>query len=123
MQRTITSKADIIELIDAFYIKVRQDELIGFFFEQIVQVNWEKHLPVMYEFWDNIVFSTGHYQGNPMGAHFKIHAISPMKAEHFQRWLSLFFETVDEHFTGENADLIKRRAESIAYIMQAKIVT
>lgn len=123
MQREIAAKADIIELIDAFYAKVRQDKLISFFFNDIAKVQWEKHLPKMYDFWDNIVFSTGHYQGNPMDAHFKLHAISAMKAEHFQRWLSLFFETVDEHFTGANADLIKRRAESIAYIMQAKIVT
>jgi hemoglobin len=122
MQRIITSKADIIELIDAFYVKVRRDELIGFFFERIVRVDWEKHLLVMYDFWDNIVFSTGQYQGNPMDAHFKLHAKSQMREEHFQRWLSLFFETVDAHFTGEKADLIKRRAESITYIMQAKIV-
>jgi hemoglobin len=122
MQREIASKADIIELIDAFYTKVKQDDLIGFFFHDIVKVHWEQHLPVMYDFWDNIVFSSGSYQGNPMDAHFKLHAKSPMKAAHFERWLSLFFETVDEHFTGANADLIKRRAESIAYIMQTKII-
>jgi hemoglobin len=42
--------------------------------------------------------------------------------EHFEHWISLFHATVDELFHGENAELIKDRAQTIAAIMVTKIV-
>ncbi len=42
--------------------------------------------------------------------------------EHFQRWILLFNETVDELFKGEKAELIKQRALSISTVMQIKIL-
>ena len=59
MKKDITSKADIEMLVNRFYDKVKVDDLIGYFFTKVVQVNWDKHLPVMYRFWDNALFFTG----------------------------------------------------------------
>jgi len=41
--------------------------------------------------------------------------------EHFQKWLLLFTETVDQLFEGEKAELAKQRATSIATVMQIKM--
>jgi len=122
MKKDIEDRNDIELLINSFYDKVKQDAIIGLFFTEVVQVNWEKHLPVMYNFWENIVFQTGSYNGNPMDKHLELNKKSLITMEHFQRWILLFNETVDELFLGTNSELIKQRALSIATVMQIKIL-
>jgi len=122
MKKDIEDRKDIELLINSFYDKVKQDAIIGSFFTEVVQVNWEKHLPVMYNFWENIVFQTGSYNGNPIDKHLELNKKSLITMEHFQRWILLFNETVDELFLGTNSELIKQRALSIATVMQIKIL-
>jgi hemoglobin len=115
----ISSRKEIEIIVNAFYDKVKEDVLIGTMFSH---VNWEKHLPLMYDFWDNVLFYTGNYTGNPMVKHMMAHGQNPMTSEHFDRWLTLFYTTVDERYSGNNASLLKERAKSIALIMQIKIL-
>jgi hemoglobin len=68
--KDIVSQDDIQVLVNSFYDKVKTSE-IGFFFEEIAKVNWEKHLPKMYIFWESVLFATVKFDGNPMGAHFQ----------------------------------------------------
>lgn len=120
--KDITSRTHIAELVDAFYAKVKSDEVIGYLFNDVAKVNWPEHLPKMYDFWENIIFYTGNYNGNPMAVHRELHAKSTMSEEHFARWLKLFTETVDEHYDGEKASEIKHRAKNIASVMQYKTI-
>lgn len=122
MKRDIETVEDIKKLIDAFYKKVIRDPLIGYVFTDIIRVNWEKHLPVMYSFWENMLFSTGSYSGNPMELHKHIHQLSLLRAEQFDQWVKLFHTTADELFSGEKTELAKERARSIAAIMKIKIL-
>jgi hemoglobin len=121
MKTDIENRADVEHLINTFYDKVKQDNVIGFIFNDVAKVNWEKHLPVMYDFWENIIFYTNTYSGNPMKVHMHLSQRTPLTREHFQRWLQLFTETVDELFEGGKANIAKEKAISIATIMQAKI--
>ncbi len=121
MKPDITCRADIEKIVREFYDKVRKDELIGFFFSDVVPVNWETHLPVMCSFWENVLFYTGEYEGNPIDAHRKIHLQYPTNAAHFQRWLQLFYEIIDASFSGPNADKMKGHSLAIANVMQQKI--
>lgn len=122
MKNDISHRGDIELLINSFYDKVKRDDVIGFIFNDVAKVNWEKHLPVMYDFWENIIFLAGNYTGNPMTVHIYVNQLTPFKDEHFERWLKLFTSTVDELFIGKKAALAKERAQSIATIMQAKII-
>ena len=122
MKTDIRNRSDIQLLVDTFYQKVRSDELIAFLFNDVARVDWGRHLPRMYDFWENIVFQTGGFTGNPMVAHLQLNQKSPLTAAHFARWLKLFNETTDELFEGDNAELIKQRAHSIATMMQIKII-
>ena len=117
----INNRADIQLLVDTFYNKVKLDETIGYLFNDVARVNWEQHLPRMYDFWENILFQTGNFKGNPMTAHLQLHQKSPLTAAHFERWQQLFLATVDELFEGEMAELIKQRALSIATMMRIKV--
>eukprot|EP01136_Pigoraptor_vietnamica_P024428 Opistho-1_new@77466 len=122
MKRDIENRADIEQLVNEFYRKVTEDDVIGFIFSDIVKMNWEKHLPIMYDFWDNALFYTGTYSGNPMNLHKHLHHIRPLDSKHFSRWVELFLETVDDYFEGEKASLTRQRAISIAAVMEEKIL-
>jgi len=50
------------------------------------------------------------YQGAP----FSKHAVLPVQQAHFERWLTLFAETVDENFAGPKSEEAKSRAMCIA---------
>lgn len=115
----ITSRADIAAVVDTFYGKATRDPLIGHLFEGL---DLQAHLPTMHDFWENILFRTGAYKGGMMHKHLVLNTRKPLKPEHFERWLELFTATVDEHFAGENAEIAKQYARSIAQTMLWRIV-
>mgnify|MGYP003675116786 CR=1 FL=1 len=121
MKKDISNRKDIKKLVDKFYDKVKVDTLIGPFFTEVIDLNWKKHLTAMYSFWENVVFCTGSYEGNPMAKHQAVHSKKSLRMEHFNRWQSLFNETVNELFEGGNAELIKQKASSIGTVMQVKL--
>lgn len=120
MKKDIQNREDIIKLVDLFYIKVKSDELIGSIFTDVVHVDWDAHLPRMYDFWENILFCTGNFDGNPMKTHKDLNQKRQMDATHFNRWNLMFQETVDNLFKGEKAEEIKNRAMNISKAMMDK---
>lgn len=121
MRKDIDNRDDVKVLIDSFYEKVRTDEAIGYIFNDVARVDWAHHLPVMYDFWEGILFGTGPYRGDPMTKHVQLNKQTPLKAVHFEQWKQLFFDTVDQHFEGAMADEAKERATTIARLMEHKI--
>lgn len=113
----ISSPRDIDHLVRAFYKKATADPVIGKFFTEVVQINWELHIPVIVNFWSTALLGEGDYRGNVMDAHIKLHKIEPMKKEHFDRWVSLWQQTIEEMFVGSKAEEAKQRGSSIAQIM------
>lgn len=122
MKTDITDRKDLEILVNAFYDKIKTDDVIGYLFNDVAKVNWEKHLPKMYDFWENILFQTGNYSGNPMLKHKELHEKSTMESAHFRHWNYLFNQTVDAFFEGEKANEIKLRAANIAQVMRYKTI-
>ena len=121
MKLDILSRKDIILLINHFYSKIKVDFTLGYIFNEVANINWEKHLPIMYDFWENTLFYTGSYSGNPINLHIHLHHLTPLNNTHFDQWNKLFAEAVDENFVGKNADLIKQRAISISLVLAQKV--
>ena len=121
MKKDIENRTDIEHLVINFYEKVKTDPVIGHIFTDIAKVNWPRHLPVMFDFWENTLLYTGVYTGNPMKSHLQLHAIFPLTDTHFAQWNKLFAATVDELFLGDKAELAKQRALSIATVMRIKL--
>ena len=121
MQSDIISRKEIIVLVDEFYKKIKVDFTLGFIFNEVANVNWEKHLPIMYDFWENTLFYTGSYSGNPVNLHTHLHHLTPLNNTHVEQWNKLFVETVDEYFEGPNAELAKQRAISISQVLAQQI--
>jgi hemoglobin len=122
MKTDIRNREDIAALINAFYEKVKVNPTIGHFFTDVVKVDWQKHLPKMYDFWEGIVFGSSDYTGNPINVHKAVHSLHKLSKPDFEEWLKLFTQTVDEMYEGGKAELIKQRALSIATVMQLKVV-
>ncbi|UTW61600.1 group III truncated hemoglobin [bacterium SCSIO 12741] len=119
--KDIEKREDIELLVDTFYQKVIKDPVIGYLFNEVVPLNWELHIPKMYDFWESVLLDSQNYRGNPMKAHLDLHVKEALKKEHFDQWLVLFDQTLKELFSGPKADLALVRAQSIATVIQAKI--
>jgi len=101
---------DIKLLVDEFYVKVRKDDLLAPVFATRIKGDWQPHLDTMYRFWNAALFQVREYAGNP----FSKHARLPIDGPHFERWIKLFYETLDEYFKGPVADEAKSRSMVMA---------
>ncbi len=115
--KSIQDRNDIFQLVNTFYGKVRQDEILGPIFNaQIAPPEWPEHLEKLTDFWEHNLVGTTSYKGSPTQAHIQVdeandHQISQT---HFHRWLTLWLETVDELFEGPLAERAKAGARKMA---------
>ena len=112
----IATEQDIKLLVDSFYDRVAHDDLLGPVFNDVAQVDWAHHLPTMYSFWSTMLFRSASYKGRPWPKH----APLPVRKEHFERWVSLFCQTVDSLFSGPKAREARSVALSIADTFQTR---
>ena len=117
----IRTRADIEKFIIYFYEKVRKDEIIGFIFTDVVKMNWEHHIPIIVDFWETVLLDNPVYKRNAMELHYVLNQKVRLKKVHFDTWIRLFTETIDELYEGKRAILAKTRARSIAGLMQYKM--
>ena len=109
----------ILHLVDSFYAKVREDEVLSPVFEGVITDNWPAHLEKMYAFWQTILLDEHTYFGSPFIHHAKL----PIGKEHFTRWLQLFYQTIEENFSGAKATEAIWRAAKMAEMFQAKLAS
>lgn len=118
MKQDISTRSDVITLVNRFYDLVIPDKILGYLF---AEVNWAKHKPVMYDFWETMLLDRYLYKNNAMEVHFRLHDRHPLRPEHFARWMELFAQTVHTFFEGPVAEEALKRAQAIAGIMEFKI--
>jgi hemoglobin len=61
------------------------------------------------------------YKKNAMEVHYDLNKKVPLQKEHFESWMQLFANTIDELFEGKIATSAKVRAQSIASVMLFKM--
>tara|TARA_R110000744_G_scaffold109685_3_gene207217 strand:+ start:329 stop:769 length:441 start_codon:yes stop_codon:yes gene_type:complete len=107
------SESKIREMVELFYSRTQQDELLGPVFEERV-ADWPNHYQTMTHFWSSAVLRAGTYSGRPIEAH----KFGGLTEAHFRRWVTLFTSTANEVFQDSDAavfvELAKRMASSIA---------
>lgn len=112
------TEANIIEMVDSFYVKVRQDAKLGPIFNPMLEGRWEQHMPKMYAFWSSVLLASGQYRGNPVRKHYLVQNLKP---EDFDTWLELFKTNLHEIYTPKTAENIYRAACRIGQVMQYKL--
>jgi hemoglobin len=106
------TQSQIVSLVDAFYAKVRRDEVLAPIFERAIAPDaWPVHLAKMYDFWSSVMLTTGRYKGNPLAVHMRLDGIEPSM---FARWLALFRATAEELLPAELAASFREKSERIA---------
>ncbi len=106
-------EALIERLVRGFYLRVREDAMLGPIFEARI-ADWEPHLQRMCAFWSSISLMSGRYQGQPLRMHLPL----PIDARYFDRWLTLFEATAHEICPPAAADLFVDRARRIAQSLE-----
>jgi hemoglobin len=117
MKKDISDIEDIKLMVNAFYDQIRENEVLGPIFNGIIQDRWPQHLEKMYTFWQTILLEEHTYFGSPFPPHAKL----PVDASHFEQWLQLFNQNMDNLFEGTKADEAKWRAAKMAQMFQIKI--
>lgn len=118
----IENRDHVEQLMRAFYAKAIPDPVIGHYFTQVIDMDLEKHLPVIIDFWETVLLGIAKYKSNAIAVHQHLHEKSAFEEKHFEKWVKLFQSTVDELFEGEKAELAKQRALSIATVMKIKTI-
>lgn len=119
--KDIENNDELYLLVDAFYKKLLTDTSIAYIFTEVVKIKLQEHLPILVIFWSQSLFNKGGYFKNLTNIHLDINAKEYLSPELFKIWLNHFNASVDENFTGLNAEKIKTQALSIANVMQIKI--
>jgi hemoglobin len=106
----IETRADCERLVRAFYGKALEDPMIGFIFVDVARLDLDEHVPRITSFWETVLLGARSYGGGAFVPHVDLHAKVRLARAHFDRWLQLWFGTVDELFAGERANLAKVHA-------------
>lgn len=115
--KTLETKEDIAFMVDEFYKKARQHEVLGPIFNNAIGELWFLHLDTLNRFWETLLLDGQSYFGRPFPKHLNL----PIKDEHFDMWLMLFNQNIDEHFVGEKAQEAKKRAGYLAQSFRSKL--
>lgn len=114
-RRDIETRADCERLVRAFYGKAMADEEIGWIFTEVAELDLAQHIPVIASFWETNLLGARSYRGGAFGPHARLHEkAGGLRQEHFERWLVLWCQTVDELFDGPIAAAAKVHALRVA---------
>lgn len=117
----ITTPQDVQLLVNSFYDRVRQDNIIGHIFQEIIGNDWSHHLPIMYRFWETVLLDAASYSGNAVQKHIAVDKRMPLQQMHYDRWLLLWQQTIDSLFNGDVAETAKKRATTMMHLIAMKV--
>lgn len=106
----IQTKEDVKNMVDTFYAKAKEDDLIGELFVKLLEGKWDSHMVKLYSFWETILKIDNSYVGHPVELHTTMH----ISKEMFDRWVDVFVKNVDDQYEGTNAERAKLRAKTMA---------
>ena len=118
----VKTREDLHLIMRSFYVKLLNDPEINFIFTHVAKIDLEPHLLDLVDFWEQMIFNKGSYQKNVLQIHLDINSKLNFTQQHFTIWLKYFNLSIDENFSGLNAENMKTRALSIATVMQIKIL-
>jgi hemoglobin len=121
--RDIETRDDCEALVRAFYKRAFEDPLIGWLFTDVARLDLEAHVPRITSFWETVLLGARSYGGGAFRPHAELHMKAELRAAHFERWLVLWGETVDELFAGERAELAKSHAYRVAHAFHGRLAT
>lgn len=118
----LETRADIHDLVVAFYREIVFDDLLEPVFGEVAEVDWALHIPKLIDYWCRVLLGQPGYAGTILHAHRHVHDIEPFRVEHFDRWYARWVVSIDARWTGPTADLAKTHAARIAAVLARKLL-
>lgn len=109
-------------MVRRFYADLAMDDLLGPMFDDVARVDWSEHLPKLAAFWCRALLGLPGYSGNPFRAHALVHDQRAFTPAHFERWLSLFHDTLELGWIGPNVDRALQLAENVARVHGEQLI-
>jgi hemoglobin len=113
MTADLSTRAEVHDLVVGFYREVVFDDLLEPIFDEVAEVDWAGHIPLLVDFWCRVLHGDRRYRGAVLAAHRHVHELEPLRVEHLDRWYSLWTSTIDERWAGPLADRAKAHAARI----------
>ena len=117
----IETRADCERLVRAFYGRAFEDPIIGFIFTDVAKLDLEAHVPRITDFWETVLLGAQSFSGGAFRPHAELHAKVQLREGHFDRWLRLWFGTVDERFAGPTANQAKIHALRVGHAFNERL--
>ena len=111
--RDLDSRSQIHDLVVAFYREVVFDDLLAPVFGEVAEVDWSAHIPKLIDYWCRVLLGEAGYAGFILAAHRHVHDLEPFRLEHFDRWYTLWIDTIDGRWAGPTAERAKRHASRV----------
>jgi hemoglobin len=121
-RRELDSRTEIHDLVVAFYREIVFDDLLGPVFGEVAEVDWSVHIPKLIDYWCRVLLRQPGYDGYILDAHRHVHGLEPLRTEHFDRWYTLWAETVDERWTGPIAEAAKLHAARTGAVLARRLL-
>jgi len=110
----LDSRSQIHNAVVSFYRELVMDDLLGPVFEEVAEVDWRVHIPLLIDYWCRVLLGHQTYQGAILVAHRHVHELQALNADHFDRWYGLWVMTIEQEWAGPMADKAKAHAAKIA---------
>lgn len=120
-EQDLSTRRNVHDLVVTFYRELVMDDLLAPVFEEVAEVDWSTHIPLLIDYWCRILLGHDGYQGALLVAHQHVHQKEPMTADHFDRWYTLWASAVDERWNGPYADKAKLHAAKIAATLARRL--
>lgn len=110
----VDSRTSIHDLVVGFYRELVFDDLLGPVFEEVAEVDWARHIPLLIDYWCRVLLGHDTYRGALLAAHHHVHTLEPFTADHFDRWYGLWVASIDSRWAGPCAERAKSHAAKVA---------
>jgi hemoglobin len=121
-RRDLDTRSQIHNLVVDFYREVVFDDLLGPVFGEVVEVDWSMHIPKLIDYWCRVLLGEPVYDGYMLAPHQHVHELEALRAELFDRWYSLFVQSVDDGWHGPLAEKAKAHAARMAGTLSRRIL-
>ena len=118
----LDSRSEIHHLVVRFYREVAFDDLLAPVFGEVAEVDWSVHIPKLIDYWCRVLLGEPGYDGAVLAAHRHVHSLDPLCVEHFDRWYTLWAQTIDTGWVGPIAEGAKGHAARIGNTLARRLL-
>jgi hemoglobin len=121
--RDLDTPEEVFEMVTRQYVDVGQDDLLHPYFNFGPGfIDWQAHIGIVSDYWCHVLLFAPDYEIDVIEHHRHLHDRVPFTSELFDRWLSIFDETIDGGWSGPNSETAKKRAIGTAWAMAQRFV-